>query len=73
MSHPMDNFNYPINAYPAGSYGYSVTPANGAVSRAGDTTVNYPAGLGTSVSANFKGSGSTVVLGETVSGTGSLS
>ena len=56
---PWNNFNYPINVYPAGSYGYSVSaPAEGeGGTHDGETpvTVKYPAGLGTSVSANFKG------------------
>ena len=52
-----NGYNYPINVYPEGSYGYSVTPAasGGVGSRAGETIVKYPAGLGTSVAANFKG------------------
>ena len=61
---PWNNFNYPINVYPAGSYGYSVSaPAEGeGGTHDGETpvTVNYPAGLGTSVSANFKDSGGVV-------------
>ena len=61
-------YNYPINVYPAGNYGYSVTPADGVVGRAGETTVNYPAGLGTSVSANFIVSGDDNNLSTTVSG-----
>ena len=62
MSHHMDNFNYPINVYPAGSYRYSPTPAEPghADIAAPQVTVNYPAGLGTSVSANFKDSGGVV-------------
>ena len=47
-------YNYPINVYPAGNYGYSVTPADGVAGTS--VPVNYPAGLGTSVSANFAGS-----------------
>ena len=53
-----NGYNYPINVYPAGNYGYSLTPAEagGVGARDGETIVKYPAGLGTSVSANFKGS-----------------
>ena len=58
-------YNYPINVYPAGNYGYSVTPA-GDAGRVGETTVNYPAGLGTSVSANFKDSGNAASPSTTV-------
>ena len=50
-----NGFNYPINVYPAGNYGYSVTP-NDSDAAGTPVTVNYPAGLGTSVSANFKDS-----------------
>ena len=50
-----NGYNYPINVYPAGSYGYTVSPQGGDAGRASETTVKYPAGLGTSVAANFKG------------------
>ena len=52
------NFNFPINAYPAGSYEYSMGVAgdNGDVASPVTTTVNYPAGLGTSVPTNINGS-----------------
>ena len=65
----INGYNYPINVYPAGNYGYSVTPAeDGAAARAGETvTVNYPAGLGTSVSANFT-NGNAASPSTTVSG-----
>ena len=55
------NFNFPISAYPAGQYGYSVANAPAVegeqqTQRAdAQVTVNYPAGLGTAVNANFKG------------------
>ena len=51
-------YNYPINVYPAGNYGYTVKAEEGGAAARADAapqvTVNYPAGLGTSVSANFK-------------------
>ena len=64
-----NGYNYPINVYPAGSYGYSVTQQDQDVqSKADPVTVNYPAGLGTSVSANFKNT-NTASLTTTMSGT----
>ena len=46
-------YNYPINVYPAGNYGYTVSAQNSSRADATPVPVNYPAGLGTSVSANF--------------------
>ena len=55
---PRSNFNFPISAYPAGSYGYSVGVAgeDGQVQSPVTTNVSYPAGLGTSVPAYINGS-----------------
>ena len=62
----INGYNYPINVYPAGSYGYTVSPQGGDAGT--PVPVNYPAGLGTSVAANFKGSGNEASLTTTVSG-----
>ena len=65
-----NGYNYPINVYPAGSYGYSVTQQDQDVqSKADPVTVNYPAGLGTSVSANFN-NGDTASLSVQISNGG---
>ena len=52
---PWSNFNFQISAYPAGSYGHSVDVAgdDDAIINPVTTTVSYPMGLRTGVSANF--------------------
>lgn len=65
-----NGYNYPINVYPAGSYGYTVSAASSEeVQSKADpqVTVNYPAGLGTSVAANFKNDSNAASLSTTVS------
>ena len=63
-------YNYPINAYPSGKYSYTVAASD--ADAGAPVEIPYPAGLGTSVAANFNNSGANN-LSTTMSNGGGLS